>query len=361
MKSLLLVVLAGCSVTDDAALTPAEPRSWTSRIDAEVGGTPESITVGPDGDAIVAESVWSCVDGASAGVLRIDQATGASRRVDWVRGYATSAVAGPSGFSALLATSSPSDPWSFGLSFRDYTDDGSSFRTYEERSAVPVEMDGDPEGYAVLRGTHADTGVGFIRALNGSATRWQVDDAVPATRYVAHVATAGEDVVTTLFGDAGTWGLVRYDDRGRPSDEQPFCGGLVAGDESGDAFGAAITTDGTASLTLCRADRDGKGAWTVVEDLGSASYADVAGIAVGANQIVVTGGQDVQGPNGVQYVVWTRAYDRDGGLLWHEVYAAADNTASWSVGAAIGQAGEVYVLGGENTANGAAPVVLRYR
>lgn len=365
---LLLAFLAGCSVADDPALTPitpitpADPLSWTARLDNEVGAQPSGIAVSPDGDAIVTESLWSCVDGASAGVIRVDQRTGEAARVDWVRGFATSALAGPSGFSALLATSPVSDPWTFGMSFREYADDGLSFRTYEERSVVPTEMSGDPSTLAALRGYRSDTGIAFTRAITADGTAWEVIDGSDAARIPVHVAVAGDAIVGTAYSADGAWTLLRYDDQGNIADVQPFCGAIVATDTAGAAYGVSLATDGTNAIALCRAGAGLEPSWTQTDDLADASWASVAGIAVGAGQIVVTGTQYTTNADWTQtYSVWTRAYDLDGDLLWEQAKTQEDGGSAWAIAAAIGPTGEVYVLGTETDAEGAAPVVLRYR
>lgn len=362
MKSFVLVFLAGCSVTDAPAFTTVDPVSWTARLDAEVGATPSGIAVSPEGDAIVTESLWSCSDGASAGVLRVDGATGESKRVDWTRGFATSALGGPAGFSALLATSSASDPWTFGLSFRQYADDGASFRTYEEKTVVPTEMSGDPSTFAVLRGYRSATGVSFTRAMGADGTLWETIDSADGSFVPTHVAVAGDQAVATLYNADGSWSLARYDQQGRIAGTQPFCSSLVAGDTDGTAFGAQIATDGSQVLALCAADATGRHAWSINDDVGEATWTAIGGIAVGAGEIVVTGTRDrVQADGSTIYEMWTRAYDVGGNLLWDEAHPPTDGFSAWSIGAAIGENGEVYVLGTEDTNEGAAPVVLRYR
>ena len=360
MKSIFLVFLAGCSVTDDPALTHADPVSWTSRLDAELGATPSGSAVSSNGDAIVAETLWDCVDGASAGVLRVDGATGESSRVDWTRGIARSALSGSDGFAALLATSTPSDPWSLRLSFREYAEDGLSFRTYEEPSVVPVAMAGDPSVFAVLRGYYRETGVSVTRAISGPDTLWETPDSAEVQQVPAQIAVTDARVVATIYRGENTWGLLRFDDRGRVARSDAFCSNHLATDDQGAVFGAAISTDGLSTLTLCRSNADGKADWTIQDAFQQNAWVAVAGIAVGADELLVTGNRyDVDTS---AYVMWTRAYDLDGELLWEQEYAPPEGMMATPVSAAIGARGEMYVLGTEDLPDGQqAPLVLRYR
>jgi hypothetical protein len=354
MMSLLLVSLAGCSLTDDPSLTPLEPVSWTSRLDAELGASPSGVAVSDDGDVVVTESVWSCVDGASAGVLRLDATTGASERVDWTRGFATSALASADGFSALLATSTEADPWNYGLSYREYAAGGIA-QTRDEPTVVPTEMAGDPSGMAVLRGYHADTGLSFTRATIAGETAWETPDNTDWTLVPTHVAVAGDRVVATTFAADG-WTLLRYDDAGIVRSAEDFCGGLVAADAAGGVYGAAIAGDGTGTVTLCRAG--GEGAWTLEDGVGAASWATVTGLAVGHGLLVLTGTRDLTDESGAwTYGMWTRVYTLDGALIGERSAGAS----TWGLGAAVGPEGQIYVLGSEDTADGAVPMVLRYR